>query len=413
MVVVGKLQGEIVVSVASSREDQGAKTQRDRDMRKDIQALRAVAVGAVVLGHLWPGSLPGGRAGVDVFFVISGFLITAHLLRRPPVDRKTLFAFWARRIRRLLPAATLVLGVTILGVWAFMPAAMTHRVAIEAAAASVYSENWARWQAMLNPAAAALGETPIQHYWSLSIEEQFYVVWPLLIGALVLLGRRFGQVNRTLMAGIAGVVGVSFLLSVWTTATNGALGYFGTHVRIWELAIGGFAGLAFHAGWRMNTMSPALRIAAAWLGFVMIMASAFKFGSFAYPFPGPWALLPVLGTALVIAAETDGLKLGFGEIFGWRPIQYIGDMSYSVYLWHWPIIMLMPFILKHDPNFAMRLAMGVLTLGLGSLTREFVEEKLRYQKGIVRTVPRSYVMGALCILVVLGLALVAGVTNPA
>jgi len=158
-------------------------------MRKDIQGLRAIAVFAVVLYHFWPERLTGGYVGVDVFFVISGFLITLHLLKKPPVTWRTLADFWARRVRRLIPAATLVLAATVVASVLWLPQTMIARVLKEAVAAAIYGQNWILAATATDYMASAEAATPIQHYWSLSIEEQFYLMWPIIIGGVFLLAR--------------------------------------------------------------------------------------------------------------------------------------------------------------------------------------------------------------------------------
>ena len=187
-----------------------------RMIRKDIQGLRAIAVMAVVLFHFWPNYLSGGYVGVDVFFVISGFLITSHLLRKPPVTKKALVDFWARRVKRLIPAATVVLFATVLAALAWLPETMIQRTLHEAAAAAIYGENWMlAWQAT-DYLASTDAPSPIQHYWSLSIEEQYYVVWPLIIGGVFLLGRRFLTTGKLLVA----MMGLVFSLSLCSTRST-------------------------------------------------------------------------------------------------------------------------------------------------------------------------------------------------
>ncbi|PIE26323.1 MAG: hypothetical protein CSA58_10145 [Micrococcales bacterium] len=387
-------------SVTTTASARPARPTAAEPVRKDIQALRAIAVGVVILGHLWPHRMPGGRVGVDVFFVISGFLITSHLMRRPPVTWPQLADFWARRIRRLLPAAALVLATSLAAAVLWLPQAMRSRAALEAAAASVYVENWAKVWVEADPVRSAEQASPLQHYWSLSVEEQFYIVWPLLLAATIIIGRRMSK-NLVPVVALC-VVAVSFLISVYTTASAEAVGYFGTHVRMWELAAGAalavWVGRGFASEWHAG-----LRTVVSWAGLAMIAASAL-FLTFDYPFPGPWAALPVLGAVLVIAADSDATRWGGGRVLGIRPITYLGDISYSLYLWHWPVIVIAPFALGYELDMMHRIGILGLVLVLSVLSREFVEEKLRHQRGIVSTIPRSFAMGVVCIVSVLLLA---------
>ena len=216
--------------------------------RTDVQALRAIAVGAVVLNHLWPNRLPGGYVGVDVFFVISGFLITSHLLKELlSTGRVRLATFYARRVRRLLPAALLVLAVSAVAVWAFLPYTAWSRSAQEIAASAFYVENWALAARSVNYSALNDDATVAQHYWSLSVEEQFYLFWPLLLLGLYLVavrgGRAAARPRRAVAAGVLAVGALSLVLSVVMTVRSPSEAYFVTPVRFWEFALGGLLAL--------------------------------------------------------------------------------------------------------------------------------------------------------------------------
>ena len=209
--------------------------------RHDIQGLRAVAVVLVLAYHLWPAGVTGGFVGVDVFFVISGFLITAHLLEHPPTRSRDLLEFWGRRVRRLLPAAFLVLAATAIASRIFVPDTRWAANAGEIMASAFYVQNWVLAGNSVDYLAAADPPTPVQHYWSLSVEEQFYVVWPILILAIFWFAAksRLGPLAVTRVAMLA-VVGISLFVSIAATATEPASAYFITPTRVWELAAGGF-----------------------------------------------------------------------------------------------------------------------------------------------------------------------------
>ncbi|MGN6742482.1 MAG: acyltransferase family protein, partial [Amnibacterium sp.] len=210
-----------------SRRNRSAAGRRDgaervrRGVRGDIQALRAAAVTMVLLYHLWPKRLTGGFTGVDVFFVISGFLITTHLLAHPPRRARDLLAFWSRRIRRLLPASLLVLLVTLAASRLFAPATTWSSTAAQVRAAALYVVNWRLADDSVDYLASQDAPTPVQHFWSLSVEEQFYLVWPILILLLVLTARLL-RTNRgaVVTGGLGVVVALSLAYSVAETAAE-------------------------------------------------------------------------------------------------------------------------------------------------------------------------------------------------
>ncbi len=380
--------------------------------RRDIQGLRALAVVAVVIYHFWPGRLTGGFVGVDVFFVISGYLITDHLLRKPPTSPRLLAAFWARRVRRLLPAATLVLLATLAASIVWAPRTMLIGIAREAGAAALYGENW--YLAITNSDYLAAHETasPVRHYWSLSVEEQFYIIWPLLLAALTLVGAKLGRPKQVLLAGLLLVTGSSLVLSVWITSTQPDLAYYATHVRMWELALGGVvAWLARYAPAPGGSWVRPARVLGAYGGVVLMVAAMSTFDA-STPFPSWWALIPCGGAALVMLTAADGLPGSPDWVWRRRPVQWLGDVSYSIYLWHWPVVVLAPYALGRPNGQQPWVVMVGLIAGIAlaaGLTKVFVEEKLRYQQGLVRTLSRSFAMGAALItMVVLSGAIVVG-----
>ncbi|KOV89808.1 hypothetical protein ADL03_02355 [Nocardia sp. NRRL S-836] len=305
--------------------------------RTDVQALRAVAVLAVVVNHFWPAALTGGYVGVDVFFVISGFLITSHLDREiVRTSRVRLGRFYARRVRRLLPAAFLVLGFSLVTAYLLLPYPRWKTNAAEAVAAASYWENWRLAARSVNYSAQNAAASLVQHYWSLSVEEQFYLVWPLLLIGLFKLGRR-----RWVVAGVGAVGVLSLGYSIYLTITAPNPAYFSTPVRVWEFAIG--AGVALAAS--RLVLPRVFAELAAFCGLAMIIASAFGYDHHT-PFPGSLALVPAAGTALVIVS---GLRTGrqwHTAVTASRPVQFVGNVSYSLYLWHWPLLLLAPFALN-------------------------------------------------------------------
>lgn len=347
-------------------------------MRADIQALRALAVGLVVLYHFWPERLTGGYVGVDVFFVISGFLITTHLLARPPRDTKQLLQFWGRRIRRLLPASFLVLLVTLGASLLWAPMTTWSNIAKQVAASALYVQNWFLAAESVDYLAADNAVTPVQHFWSLSVEEQFYLVWPIMI-ALVLASAwkfRWKRERAALTIAVSVVLVLSLAASILLTASNPAEAYFVSWTRFWELAFGGVVAGIFPLAERLLNRIAWARPVFALLGIAMIVVSAISYDP-ATPFPGVAALLPVAGTALVIVAAVDERRWILTRPLGWRPVQVLGDISYSLYLWHWPAVVLVPMAIGAEMYWWQKLlCIGVL-LVLSYLTKVLVEDRFR------------------------------------
>lgn len=343
-----------------------------RGFRPDIQALRAIAVTLVVLNHLWPQRLAGGYVGVDVFFVISGFLITAHLSREVfETGTVRLGRFYARRARRLLPAALLVLALSLIATWMLLPASEWSRSAAEVLASAFYVENWFLVAQSVDYSAQNDAATVAQHYWSLSVEEQFYLLWPVTLIVLWFAVRRVTDERKRrlgLLAALTALGVASLLASCWMTAVSPSQAYFATPTRVWEFVAGGLlalGGARIPSRWRLADI-------ASILGFTMILCSAILFGE-QTPFPGIAAMLPVIGTVLVIAAGSGSARLLHLAVSSRRPVQWLGDVSYSIYLWHWPLIVVAPFLLARSLTTSDKLGLIVVTLVLAAATRRFVE----------------------------------------
>ena len=333
--------------------------------RSDIQGLRAVAVLLVALGHAGVPFLKGGFVGVDVFFVLSGFLITGLLLSEAlETGRVSLLRFYARRARRILPAAVLTLVVTTI--------AAQHLLNFVRARDVVTDGIWASFFAA-NVHFAALGSdyfqqaqppSPIQHFWSLSVEEQFYLVWPTLLGlALFGLVRRRASRARLLLV-IAAAGAASLAWSIHVTASSPTSAYFSTPARAWELALG--AGLAVAA--------PRAPAVLGWLGLAAIASAAVLFSG-GTAFPGYAALLPAVGAALVIAAGEH--RLSVGRPLSLAPLRFIGDRSYAFYLWHWPVLVIAAEYAGHDLSLAAKLLLLGGAFGLSIVSYALVENPLR------------------------------------
>ncbi|MGH1563823.1 acyltransferase family protein [Mumia sp. DW29H23] len=380
--------------------------------RADIQALRAVAVSLVLIYHLWPNRLTGGFTGVDVFFVISGFLITSHLLGKPPRSGRDLAGFWSRRIRRLLPASLLVLAVTLVASRLVAPETQWAATAKQAGAAALYVVNWVLASDAVDYLAAENSPTPVQHFWSLSVEEQFYIGWPLLILVLVTLSARVRRSPTTVVAaGLGAVVVASFAYSIHETVTEPARAYFVTPTRVWELGVGGLLAVLIgrHGYGRGRAVeavawSPAARAVLAWIGLLAIVWTGFTYTG-ATPFPGWQAAVPVLGAAAVIAANAPTAPGSPAAVMATRPVQWLGDVSYSVYLWHWPLIVLLPYATGSDLGLLDKLAILAASLVLAALTKHYVEDPFRSPRW-GRPLLKPYALGVVGMAVVVAMAAV-------
>ncbi|MEM7662713.1 MAG: acyltransferase family protein [Pseudomonadota bacterium] len=301
-------------------------------IRLEIQGLRAIAVLLVLISHIWPEALPGGFIGVDVFFVISGFLITDMLAREADSTNGILLAnFYARRVRRLLPAASVVLIFILVGTLLILPAPRWADVTHQVIAAAVYMQNWVLAANTVDYWATGAAPTPVQHYWSLSIEEQFYIIWPL---AIILISNIASIFRIPMRRPLAIFLGVVFLLSLYASISMSSSApeeYFYTHTRIWELALGGLLALA-----ALKPLgSRQLQLSAYAMGLSAIFSAALMFNE-ELVFPGYIALIPTLATALLIWA--GNLEISGYSVLGNSIFKYLGDRSYSIYLWHWPLI---------------------------------------------------------------------------
>lgn len=337
-------------------------------LRHDIEALRTLAITLVVGYHLWPQFVSGGFVGVDVFLVISGFLITMHILHEIELARFSLVDFWTRRVRRLIPASFLVLVCTAVAVIIIVPISKWSQWLTEIQASVLYIENWKLASDSVDYLASDNAASPVQHFWSLSVEEQFYLVWPVLVAVVYLItSKSVVQIRRRALFFVFALVTVlSLIYSVLLTNTDPAVAYFSTPVRAWEFGAGAL--IAFAPKWKHRLLTPTIAI----LGCLAIVLSGYFF-SFSLPFPGSWALIPVLGAVAFIWAADNSDWVG--KLFAFSPMHWVGDKSYSIYLWHWPLIILAPYLLGADLDNWNRIGIVLVTLVLAWFSAELVEKK--------------------------------------
>jgi peptidoglycan/LPS O-acetylase OafA/YrhL len=348
----------------------------------------------VVLDHAGVGFLQGGYVGVDVFFVLSGFLITGILLagarKRGYVS---LSDFYVRRARRILPAAVLTLIVTDLVAYYLLNFVRARQAVSDSIWASFFVANVHFAKQGTDYFAQGQPPSPIQHFWSLSVEEQFYLVWPGLLG-LVLFGLvrsgRFGLRRRSasqavtragtrrLLLAIVVLSTASLSWSVHQTKLTPPATYFSTAARVWELGLG--AALAIGAG-GLTRAPAALRIPMGWIGVACIGWAAVSYSDRTV-FPGYAALLPTIGAALVIGAGISAAKsrFGVGRILGLRPFRYVGDRSYAYYLWHWPVLIIAVQYAGHDLSVGVMLLLALGAFGISVISYALFENPIRQMR---------------------------------
>ncbi|OBB82604.1 acyltransferase family protein [Mycobacterium sp. 852002-30065_SCH5024008] len=355
--------------------------------RPDIEGLRAVAVIAVVLYHAGIPGVTGGYIGVDVFFVISGFLITGLLVREVnDTNTVALERFYAARARRLLPAAAVVGVVTAIGAAAVLPPLQARSVFLDGIASALYVGNY-RFATQGTDYLTTHLASPFQHYWSLGVEEQFYLVWPVLIIGTAWLVRRVPALRGAApYAVVLGVVGAASLAAaVLWTRTSPPWAFFSLPTRAWELAAGGLVALSIRHWRHLSLLTASI---AGWGGLALILLTCTQLDA-RTPYPGTAALLPVLGTALVIGGGSVTRGLGAGRLLCRPAMRAIGRISYSWYLWHWPVLLLMPALLGEPAGLPARLTATAVSAGLAIITLHLVENPGRFAAALRRSAKAS------------------------
>lgn len=349
---------------------------------KEIQGLRALAVVLVIAFHA--KFLTGGFIGVDIFYVISGYLITGLLLRElRETGSISLSNFYSRRIRRLLPSTFLVLVTTAVVSFVVMPSSARSNLGRNIVAAALYVSNYffAWWQNDYQNLGAT--PSPIIHFWSLAVEEQFYLVWPILILVAARRGRHLGVFKV-----LAGVTLASFVLSLFATSKFPIWSFYSLPTRAWELGLGALVVFArdyplTFRRWRWIS----------WIALASVFLSAFIFNE-STPFPGKAALLPTLSTALVLFMISH-LPTPLSRVFNWRLVQWTGDISYPLYLWHWPALILPVYVFHASLSPQQRMGSIGVTFLLAGLTHRYVENPIRHLQKPFGSVIRVAALGTL------------------
>ena len=380
---------------ATTRPNASDSQPRPRKFRPDIEGLRAVSVVLVVLYHAHLG-VRGGYVGVDVFFVISGFLITGQLLSSVGKDGiRALPIFYSRRIKRLLPASVVVVVATVVATRIWASALQAPGVARDGLFTAFYGLNYRLAVEGTQYLHAGDSVSPLQHFWSLAVEEQFYVGWPLLIIAIVATARRGrAAVLATLLVGL---IALSYYWSITITSRNAPWAYFSLQTRAWELALGAL--VAVGAGVCARIPRVLAELGAA-VGLVAVIGSAFALSD-ATRYPGSLAAVPVVGATLVVACGV-GARRRVERFLGESLMQCLGRISYSWYLWHWPMLILAPSVVGHALSWQDRVVVVWLSMFAAIASYFFVEDPgRRLQLRPVRWIGAGAAMSAAVVSVAL------------
>lgn len=390
--------------------DEAGTAPGDRRFRPDVEGLRAVAVALVVLYHAGVPGLTGGFVGVDVFFVISGFVITGLLLReRTGTGGTSILDFYARRCRRILPAATLVLLITVFATYSVLGVASGNSTAGDGRWAGVFLANFHFESVGTNYLSAQRLPSPLQNYWSLSVEEQFYVVYPTLF---LLVAQVKGRLSlRARMAIALGVVIVgSYGLSIVQTTSHPATAYFSPFTRAWELALGAL--VAVSTAW-LKQIPGQIGAVLTWAGLAAIGYSAVAFNA-QTAYPGSLVAVPVVGAALIIAGGVAIPRSGAETLLGLRPFRSLGKLSYSLYLWHWPILIIAAEHLgRTSLPVGDNLLLVLLALAISVITYRMIENPIRHWRLPSRQSVGAGVGLVLTTVVLLSVIISARTTAPA
>lgn len=363
-----------------------------RKFRPDIEGLRAIAIIAVVLSHAEIG-LYSGFIGVDIFFVISGFLITSHIFNEAKKQGTiSLSNFYAKRILRILPASMFAILVTLLASFIWLSPLQLLSYANDALWSALSIFNYRLAIDGTDYFNTTTVPTPFQHFWSLAVEEQFYFIWPLI---MLILAKIFGKKSyfgHLISLVLVLIIGFSLYLSYTVTATSQPWAYFGLHTRAWQMAIGALLAINIH---RFANLKFAFVF--SWIGFAGLVYALFSFTKNT-PYPSFWAIIPTVATTIIIASGVNKNKYSFENIFGHSIFQFVGKISYSWYLIHWPLFVI--FLLANNrEGLSDKISIIILSFIISIVSFYTLENPIRHNLWIKSSLKNTYLVGLILVLI--------------
>lgn len=348
--------------------------------RREIQGLRALAVLAVIINHLFPDLLPGGFLGVDIFFLLSGYLITSQLMELSAFDntRHSLLVFYARRIRRILPSALLVIWISVFLAYRYLGPVVGNENLRDARWSTLFFANSHFNSLKVDYFGQGASSPLLQHYWSLAVEEQFYILWPIILLLIVLLFRTH---SKKILLAVVSVIGTTSFTSIFMIEQT--LTYFATQTRIWELCLGAILAIS-----EVRKSSRLLQ----WAGLAVVLGSLFLISS-SNQIPGFVIVPALLGTGLLLNVSDSKISLLLSN----RVMHYLGDLSFVLYLWHWPVIEIHRQLSFAPLTTGDSIALFLITFVLAVLTHHLFENPIRFNKYLVQH-PGVTVISGVCAL---------------
>ena len=379
-----------------SLRDESGTAPEDRPFRPDVEGLRAVAIFMVVLFHSGVTQARGGFFGVDVFFVISGFVITGLLLReRARTGTTSILSFYARRARRILPAAVLVIVVSLIATDALVGRTYADLVASDGRWTAVFLGNF-HFTHLYPTFFVKRPASPLQHYWSLAVEEQFYLVYPAIFVTIMALPGMW-SLRRRLGAALVVIASISLAISLLTSKVGNLVAYGSPFTHAWELALGAL--IAISTG-SLEKVPHALAVLMAWTGLVLIVVATLTI-PVSVALPGTSTMLPVGGAALVIAGGAAAPpRWGAEALLRLAPFRWVGRWSYSWYLWHWPILVIAAAHVHTSvlgSSVWKNLGLSASALVLAAMTYFCVENPIRHSRRLARN-PGLTMIGAVLLI---------------
>ncbi|MBF9195336.1 acyltransferase family protein [Microvirga terrestris] len=328
-----------------------------QNYRPEIQGIRTIGALLVACFHIWGGRVSGG---VDVFFVISGFLITGSLYKEVQHSQTIdVIAFWGRIAKRVAPMAYLVLTLTLAAAVLWMPQSRQAGFLSEVLYSAVHLENIKLMMNSVDYLAREEAPSPVQQFWALSVQVQFYALWPFLLLGVALAARKLRAGASAYLAALTAIFLGSLAYSVLQTRLDPSPTYFNTLARMWEFTLGGILAVSLP----YVRLPERLREIAGWAGLLLVVSCGFLVPASAH-YPGYIALWPTLGAGLVLMSGGDRTRFGADRILAWRPLVAIGEISFSFYLWHWPVL-IFALLISGKTQLGLQAGLAVIAIALG------------------------------------------------